>query len=283
MERAPAKPSIAYGICRYFVAYMMVFYGFAKVFHLQFVSFPSDLDTPLGELAGQALVWGFFGRSDEYRLFIAAAEIAGGALLLFRRTTPLGALLLFAMLGNIVLINIFYEIGALLTALVLFGATGYVLSVHWRAIETALVLPADPVLRSGESRTRAWTRQGARAAVIVAGCAGAYSLRIERMSLSTPVDGQWRVESIAAKGPPTVMDSVATIYFEPEGSFRAVLRTVSGFREARFAVDARKGRLRISEPHWPLRTLFEGRYQLQGSRLRLEDSGTTLLLWRQPR
>jgi hypothetical protein len=267
----------AYTFCRYLVACVMTAYGFAKVFRLQFVSLPSDLATPLAELTGQALVWGFFGRSDEYRLVIAVAEIGGGALLLFRRTTPLGALLLFGMLANILLIDILYGIsGAIPLVLLLLGATSYILSVHWRAIRAALVPPVDPS-RGGEPRSRSWARYGVRAAVFGAGLLLAYSARIQKMSQSTPIDGQWRVESVAARGVPTVMDSVATIYFEQAG--RAVLRTASGFRRAKFGV-AGKGRLSISEPHWPLRTLFEGRYQLQGSQLRLEDGRRTLLLSR---
>ena len=288
MERAPPTSSAAYSFCRYFVAFWMFGYGFAKVFQSQFISLLHELDTPFGDLSGFALVWGFFGYSDAYRLFIAAAEIAGAALLLYRRTTPLGALLLFGMLGNIVLIDIFYSIGeALLMALILFGMVGYILSVHWGPLRAALVLPAEASHPSVGRRSRIWTRYGVRTMVFGAAVLFAYWAKFYGKTRPTPIDGRWRVESVVAKGRPasaTMLDSAAMIYFEPEFAYRAVLRTPNGFRQARFDVDAKKGHLRIRKSYWnPGRVLFDGRYQLQGSRLRLEDAGSILLLTRAPR
>lgn len=288
MQRSPAESSFAYSFCRYFVAFWMFGYGFAKIFRSQFVSLLHELDTPFGDLSGFALVWGFFGYSDTYRLFIAAAEIAGAALLLYRRTTPLGALLLFGMLGNIVLIDIFYSIGeALLMATVLFGMVGYILSVHWAPLQAALVLPAKEPRPGAETRSRVWTRYGARAMVIGAAVLFAYWAKFYNKTRPTPIDGRWRVESVVAKGrpaPATVLDSAAMIYFEPEFAYRAVLRTPGGFRQARFDVDAAKGHLRIRKSYWnPGRVLFDGRYHLQGDRMRLEDARSILLLSRAPR
>ncbi len=288
MHRSPGQSSLAYSICRYFVAFWMFGYGFVKIFRSQFVSLLHELDTPFGDLSGFALVWGFFGYSDTYRLFIAAAEIGGAALLLYRRTTPLGALLLFGMLGNIVLIDIFYSIGeALLMALILFGMTGYILSVHWPALKGALFLPADPSSASTEPRSRTWTRYGARAAVLGAAILLAYWAKFNK-TRPTPIDGRWRVESVVAKGHPaasaSMLDSAAMIYFEPEFAYRAVVRTPAGFRQARFDVDAGKRHLRIRKSYWnPGRVLFDGRYDLRGTELRLEDARSILLLRRAPR
>lgn len=288
MQRSPAESSVAYSFCRYFVAFWMFGYGFAKIFRSQFVSLLHELDTPFGDLSGLALVWGFFGYSDTYRLFIAAAEIGGAALLLYRRTTPLGALLLFGMLGNIVLIDIFYSIGAALPmSLVLFGLVGYILSVHWPALKGALFLPADPSRTSAEPRSRTWSRYGARAAVFGVAVLFAYWVKFHNKSRPTPIDGRWRVESIVAKGRPaaaTMLDSAAMIYFEPEFGYMAVLRTPGGFRKARFDVDAGKRHLRIRKSYWnPGRVLFDGRYDLRGTELRLEDARSILVLRRAPR
>jgi len=288
MQRSHAESSAAYSFCRYFVAFWMFGYGFAKVFRSQFVSLLHELDTPFGDLSGFALVWGFFGYSDTYRLFIAAAEIVGAALLLYRRTTPLGALLLCGMLGNIVLIDIFYTIGeALLMALVLFGMSGYILSVHWAPLQAALILPAEAPRPGGEPRSRVWMRYGARTMVFGAAVLLAYWAKFHAKTRPTPIDGRWRVESIVAKGAPspgTVLDSAVMIYFEPEFAYRAVLRTPNGFRQARFDVDAGKRHLRIRKSYWnPGRVLFDGRYQLQGNRMRLEDARSVLLLSRAPR
>lgn len=285
MQRSPAESSKVYSFCRYFVAFWMFVYGSAKIFRTQFVTLLHQLDTPFGDLSGFALVWGFFGYSDTYRLFIAAGEIGGAALLLHRRTTPLGALLLFGMLANIVLIDIVYAIGqALPIALVLFGMVGYILSVHWPALEGALFLPDNPSRPDEEPRSRTWTRYGARAAVFGAAVLLAYRAKLQATPRPTPLDGRWRVESIVAKGRPasaTMLDSATMIYFEPEYSYRAVLRTPGGFRQARFDVDVPKRHLRIGEPyHNPERVLFDGGYQLSRTHLRLEDARSILLLTR---
>jgi hypothetical protein len=42
-------------IIRYLLAYIFLFYGFAKVFHNQFYSLSSTLDMPLGEITGLTL------------------------------------------------------------------------------------------------------------------------------------------------------------------------------------------------------------------------------------
>jgi hypothetical protein len=77
------------------------------------------LDTPARELSGMAITWAFYGRSYEYGLVLAAAQVLCSLLLFGRRTVRLGVLLFLPIMGNIVLLDYFYDIPALPTASVL--------------------------------------------------------------------------------------------------------------------------------------------------------------------
>lgn len=96
---------------RYSLALTLFAYGFAKVFPLQFVpaSFGRLLE-PFNEFSPMGVLWSFMGASAAYTIFSGAAEVTGGLLLLFRRTTTLGALVSAAVLLNVVMLNFCYDV-----------------------------------------------------------------------------------------------------------------------------------------------------------------------------
>src|SRR5262245_23311944 len=56
------------------------------------------------------LLWTFMGSSGPYVIFSGAGETTGSLLILFRRTTTLGALVLGAVLTNIAALNFCYDV-----------------------------------------------------------------------------------------------------------------------------------------------------------------------------
>jgi uncharacterized membrane protein YphA (DoxX/SURF4 family) len=96
---------------RYVLAAAMLGYGMAKVFKSQFPAI-SDmrLMQPYGDSSPMALLWNFMGFSTAYTIFVGAAEVLGGLLLLFRRTATLGALVVIAVMSNIVMLNFCYDV-----------------------------------------------------------------------------------------------------------------------------------------------------------------------------
>jgi uncharacterized membrane protein YphA (DoxX/SURF4 family) len=96
---------------RYYLFYTMVMYGIVKVIKLQF-PFPylTRLVQPYGDSSPMGLAWTYMGYSDTYNYFTGVAEILGGMLLLFRRTTTLGALICFAVMSNVFMMNMSYDI-----------------------------------------------------------------------------------------------------------------------------------------------------------------------------
>jgi len=96
---------------RYTLAFTMFTYGFAKVFPLQFQP-PGfqKLTEPYGAFSPMGVLWSFMGASLAYTIFGGLCEVVGGTLLLFRRTTTLGAMVSFGVLLNIALLNFCYDV-----------------------------------------------------------------------------------------------------------------------------------------------------------------------------
>ena len=98
-------------LLRYQLASALLYYGFSKVIKNQF-SFPEEnrLNERVGDMSPMGLLWTFMGYSTVYTFFGGAMEALGGLLLLFRRTTTLGALVTVGVMGNIVLMNFSYDV-----------------------------------------------------------------------------------------------------------------------------------------------------------------------------
>ncbi|SKB81170.1 hypothetical protein SAMN05660226_03223 [Parapedobacter luteus] len=98
-------------IVRYFVAYTMVVYGFAKVFEGQFAS-PGyfRLEQKVGDMSPMGLVWTFMGVSRSYTVVSGLLELTGGVLLFWRRTKTLGALFSMIVMLNVAFLNFFYDV-----------------------------------------------------------------------------------------------------------------------------------------------------------------------------
>ena len=97
-------------VARYRVGIGIVAWGFRKLVPGQMV-WPTTgiLNTPLGDFQAQKLYWQSVGIVPSYEIFLGAAEFTAGFLLLFRKTTALGAALTAVVLGNIVIANHAYD------------------------------------------------------------------------------------------------------------------------------------------------------------------------------
>ena len=92
---------------RYFCAFMLYMYGTSKLLHFQF-NLQSELaQRPISSLNGYQLTWYYFGVSRVYAWILGLTQVAGATLLLFRKTTLMGALAMLPVMANILLINIF--------------------------------------------------------------------------------------------------------------------------------------------------------------------------------
>lgn len=96
---------------RMVLAAILIPYGAAKLFAAQF---PAPSLSTLLESAGDSspmhMLWTFMGASPLYSFFAGAVEVLGGVLLLVPRFTLLGAIVSAAAMGNVLMLNLGYDV-----------------------------------------------------------------------------------------------------------------------------------------------------------------------------
>jgi len=112
---------IIYSGVRYCIAFNIASFGWKKFYGLQFIVPVEISNMPMNKQTGEWLTWFYFGYSHTFGIIIAIIQIVGGYLLLFRNTVLIGSIILFSLLLNLTLINIFYHMnaGALLQSILL--------------------------------------------------------------------------------------------------------------------------------------------------------------------
>lgn len=207
--------------CRYYLMAVMLSYGFAKVFTGQF-GFPAlmKLDQPLGQLSPMGLLWNFMGYSKPYTFFAGLGEVVGGLLLLSRRTTTLGALVVAGVMSNVVMLNFCYDVPVKLFSSHLLLMACIFLALDARRLMNVLVLnrPAPAADLSPHFRNRRAQVAGrvVKAVVIVA----ALSFNVHQgwefekeygaSAPKPPLWGIWEVEKFVLDGeerPPLLTDT----------------------------------------------------------------------------
>jgi hypothetical protein len=96
---------------RFSLAATMFTYGAVKVIPLQ-MPFPflSRLLEPYGHFSPMGVLWASIGASPAYEIFAGCAEMLGGTLLIFPRTTMLGALVCLADATQVFMLNMTYDV-----------------------------------------------------------------------------------------------------------------------------------------------------------------------------
>jgi hypothetical protein len=253
-------------------------YGLSKLFRLQFYEpYFHWQETPAGDLTGFELTWYFFGTSFAYSIFIGLGEISAALLLLFRRTSNIGALLLMVVGGNILAVNIAYGIGvAHFAGLMLAGAVYILLCDATRLIafffgSGTTPLRADPH-PSGPDRAIVLVT-----AILALLLPTADKVRdVPRgLPVSMALTGAWRItaDSATESGP---ADDIAStlgwqrISFEKNfGGNQVVVWTRDSLVRGRFQADPAARALRIHLRDARDTPAFEGTWQLRSDSVAL--------------
>ncbi|WP_299123520.1 hypothetical protein [uncultured Tenacibaculum sp.] len=125
-------------LCKYYLAYYLFSYAFAKILKTQFSFGPVwGADYNVSDYNGFMLTWYYYGYSRTYGLIIAGSQILAGILILFRKTERIGVILLLSFMVNILLVNIFYEIafGAMVMAITLTVMGLFLLISDWQGFK----------------------------------------------------------------------------------------------------------------------------------------------------
>ncbi|CAG5083546.1 hypothetical protein CRYO30217_02227 [Parvicella tangerina] len=96
---------------RYYLALILLIYGFDKVYKWQFYAPESNiLYTRVKDLPQDMLYWTTMGTSYAYSLFAGLIEVLAGLFLLFRKSKVFGLLLSVGVLANVFAVNIGFDI-----------------------------------------------------------------------------------------------------------------------------------------------------------------------------
>ncbi len=145
---------------RYVLAVSLMGYGAAKIM-LQQMPAPdaARLTQQFGELSPMGLLWAFTGASPAYEIFGGLAEFIPGVLLVFRRTSLVGAMLAVPVLVNVVLLNFAYDVPVKLYSTHLLVMSLAVIAPHVHRLYGVLVqncpvAPGDVTAPVSDTRLR---------------------------------------------------------------------------------------------------------------------------------
>ena len=119
----------------FYLAYFMFVYGIIKMFYLQFR--PPNLERlyqTFGQASPMRLLWTFMGFSEAYTKFAGFSETLAGALLVFRRTRTLGALIAVGVMFNVFMMNMSYDVPVKLFSFQLMIMGLYIAMIDYRRL-----------------------------------------------------------------------------------------------------------------------------------------------------
>lgn len=183
-------------VARYFIATILLIYAAAKIFETQFYVEPSVADIPVRFLTGFEFAWIFYGYSYIYGALLAAAQVAVSLFLFFPRTVRIGLLIFFPLMGNILLLDIFYgvyEALPMVYALLLAGT--YLLLYDFRTFfKFLLVMPFVRGTHLPMARRIGWIKFVYIPLAFLGTFGLIYSLSQQYM-FQTPLTGIWKPET----------------------------------------------------------------------------------------
>jgi hypothetical protein len=261
-----------YIVARYLAAYLIITYGFAKLNGAQFTSLDSDLDKPMRDASGIVLTWYYFGYSHYYGTLIGVVQILGGVLLMFRRTTLVGTFLLLPVIGNIILVDIFYDIhySALINAAIILCALLFILANHSRELLALFWSKQSSMFPQFKRHTLEVVAKGIVCVLVIVMPYGmTYWAANFNNRHPTPIDGTW---SVVGKSVELESSEIPTVlYFEPNGNRMVVFRYgPEKFERHFFEVDPQLKTIGIWDAWFRKgEKLFEGKYELSNNQLKL--------------
>lgn len=191
----------------------MLSYGFAKVFPMQMQTpLLPVLNEPLGNTSPMTMLWTLLGLNPVYEMVCGGAEVLAGALILFRRTALLGALLTAFVVTNVVLYNMFFDVPVklyaghllLLSLFVVLPDAGPMFAFFWQHRPAAPLGVWVPPARRRWFRITTAVVEIAFAVMVVGGniyYTGQYWWKAHQAErVSSPLVGGWRIDAATLKG-----------------------------------------------------------------------------------
>jgi uncharacterized membrane protein YphA (DoxX/SURF4 family) len=275
---------VATTVARLVLGAGMMPYGISKLMNLQFQVGASVYARPLGDIPGTGLTWAFLGYSPAFQFLMGVFETVPSLMLLFARTRRLGALLLFPVLLNVVLINYFLN---LWTATQIISSVLLVLNIFLILADSRMYLGflsqllAKPApIANRKLRIAAKIAGFAIPAAIVA--PAIFDLHsylttehertvdfIGRRQINRA--GTWNIESLRVAGEPVAVAAGSMLYFD--FSHQCVYSDGAHHSSGKFEADKPHGTFQITGiPLAGSDGALQGSYRVNGDRLVLDGN-----------
>jgi hypothetical protein len=283
MSRRARIALVAMTLARLILALGMMPYCISKLFDYQFQVSAWNYARPLGELPGPILTWAFLGYSPVFQFLMGVFETIPTLLLLSTRTRRLGALLLFPVLLNVVMINYFLDLwpGTKMISSVLLGFNIFLILYDLPLYLSLLkrLISAPVPIASARLRMTSNVAAVAIPAVLIGAFAYYFfheQVGVEVVSMQDFIGtrqinraGTWQVEFIKVSGRPVAMASGSLFYFD--FTHRCVYSNGDRPSFGRFKVDRSQHSFEITGiPVVGSSAAIRGNYKLDGQKLLLE-------------
>jgi hypothetical protein len=135
----------------YYLAAILLKYGFDKIFKAQFyLPEPNLLYTPMGYLDKDILYWSTLGLSRSYSIFGGLMEVIPALMLLHRKTRTLALIIIVGVLLHVVSINFSFDISVKLFSVFLLFVTILLLAPNLKNLIRFFVLQQITSLKQEE-------------------------------------------------------------------------------------------------------------------------------------
>jgi hypothetical protein len=190
----------------------MLIYGLAKLIPTQmaYMMLPGYQIQMVGDVSLMNTLWGFMGASDPYSVAAGLVEFVAGVLLLWQRTWLLGGLIAIFAMGQVFLLNLFYDVPVKLVSGQLLIIAIAITSPYWRSLAQMVFQRGTPepvTLWPALGSRRRWLhRTGTVAKFVIAGAVvvivGTFSVvtLYDIRHRESDIDGVWRATSFSVDG-----------------------------------------------------------------------------------
>jgi hypothetical protein len=256
------------------VAVAMISYGMNKLFRMQFaeVSLARLVDT-YGQTSPMGLLWAFMGASHAYSFFGGVGETLGGLFLIFPQFTVLGSLITLAMMTNVFMLNLCYDVPRKIYSihLILF-CLFLLLPDMQRLIDLFLfkrkvqLTPAVPLFKDKQMNYGVWLLQlGIGVAALIICGNQAYKDQVKNETyLPPPIRGIWTVDTFLLDNvlqPPLTTDTQRWRRVIFDGPSLLTIQTMDdGQQQYYLELDPEKKRFTIwkfEDVHWYTKFTFD--------------------------
>lgn len=253
-------------VARLALALSMLLYGLAKLIPSQmgYMALPSYQIQLVGNVSLMNTLWGFMGASAPYSIAAGMVEFVAGALLLWRRTWLLGALIAIVAMGQVFLLNLCYDVPVKQVSGQLLLIAVAITAPYWRPLARVVLQrgATEPVtlwpVPGADTRWLRRTGSGVKwslavACVVFTVVLSAVSLHLMHNRLSA-IDGVWRATSFTIDGREATLQQTGpepwvnvAITHRPSDYMSAVTQNPAGYITA-YELDVEDGRLELSRP-----------------------------------